>query len=456
MNAKSNDAVAFETLEDRQMMSVGHHHHHHHHASTATPKAVVPSAALTVNQNAGLLTVTGTTGNDQISISQNGNSYTVRNGSWSSVVTGSFTKVVVKGNGGNDSIVLDKSVTENADLYGGAGNDTLAGGSGNDQLFAGAGSNVLYGQGGNDTFVTIGSTADSVSGGDGSDSFWMDNSTSEIVTDLTKSESAAGHLHKVTGFLGGVSKLLAGQKLADPSVVEAGAAYKNFAGSALFSDSGPAEDDVKQGQTGDCWFLATLSSVAKINADRIRQSVVDLGDGTYAVQFTVSGKTTFIRVDADFQTFSWGGLTYADKGRGNSMWVAVMEKALATVVQGYEVNGIDGGWMADAYAYLGASSQNIWGATSATDLFNKLSTALKSGKSATFAIANVPAGAPLIASHAYTVDHVTLDAKGNMTVTLRNPWGIDGAGNDGANDGYVTITAQQAFSALLGASIAAV
>jgi hypothetical protein len=35
-------------------------------------------------------------------------------------------------------------------------------------------------------------------------------------------------------------------------------------------------------------------------------------------------------------------------------------------------------------------------------------------------------------------------------VVLRNPWGIDGAGNDGVNDGYVRLTALQAFTSFWG------
>jgi len=41
-------------------------------------------------------------------------------------------------------------------------------------------------------------------------------------------------------------------------------------------------------------------------------------------------------------------------------------------------------------------------------------------------------------------------------LVLRNPWGVDGTGNDGVNDGYVTVTGQQAFDSMLGFSYAAV
>jgi len=43
---------------------------------------------------------------------------------------------------------------------------------------------------------------------------------------------------------------------------------------------------------------------------------------------------------------------------------------------------------------------------------------------------------------------VNVDAQGQpVSVTLRNPWGTDGGGsNDGANDGYVTLTGAQLYA----------
>ena len=55
----------------------------------------------------------------------------------------------------------------------------------------------------------------------------------------------------------------------------------------------------------------------------------------------------------------------------------------------------------------------------------------------------------MITSHAYTVDHVVDNGDGTFSVVVRNPWGVDGnTSNDGANDGYVTLTAAQAYVAL--------
>lgn len=48
---------------------------------------------------------------------------------------------------------------------------------------------------------------------------------------------------------------------------------------------------------------------------------------------------------------------------------------------------------------------------------------------------------PLVDNHEYIVDKVTLDSNGTaVSITLRNPWGWDGAGSDSnTNDGIVTV-----------------
>ena len=298
-NEVTNNVVSFETLEGRELMSATHHHHAIHAAVTPVKlNPVLPApiiVPLAINQNAGILQINGTTGSDNITVSQSGNVFTIKNGLWSTTVTGTFTKLVVKGLGGTDSINLDASITENADIYGGAGNDTLTGGSGNDRIFAGAGNNVVNGGAGNDTIITVGSNSDTVNGGAGTDSYWMDSSTTEVITDLSAVEKAAKHEHRISGFIGGVSTTLNGQSFAEPATSNASMVYKNFSTMPLFSEKGPSVDDINQGYVGDCWYLSSLASVAKVNPDKISQSVVDLGDGTYAVQFTRNGQNVFSR-----------------------------------------------------------------------------------------------------------------------------------------------------------------
>ena len=76
----------------------------------------------------------------------------------------------VFGQGGNDVITLDESngALPPANLFGGAGNDTLTGGSGNDLIFGQDGDDTLSGRGGFDLLFG-GAGNDVLTGGDGDD-----------------------------------------------------------------------------------------------------------------------------------------------------------------------------------------------------------------------------------------------------------------------------------------------
>ena len=155
---------------------------------------------LGVSQSATQLIITGTADNDTITVAQSGNTYTIKNGTWSTTVTGAFQQIVVNGNGGSDSIVMDKSVTTPCIIKAsGAGNDTLTGGSGNDSIYGGTGNNVINGGAGDDTIVALGSTSDAITGGAGKDTYWLDNSKTEVITDLEAAEAKT--VHRITSFM---------------------------------------------------------------------------------------------------------------------------------------------------------------------------------------------------------------------------------------------------------------
>src|SRR5206468_3855473 len=88
--------------------------------------------------------------------------------------------------------------------------------------------------------------------------------------------------------------------------------------------------DINQGSVGDCYFLSTLQSLAFSQPGRLEEMAVDLGDGTYAVQFKRAGVTSFVRVDGDLPTGGWNGLAYAHPlTTGSAIWAPLMEKAYA-------------------------------------------------------------------------------------------------------------------------------
>jgi len=240
--------------------------------------------------------------------------------------------------------------------------------------------------------------------------------------------------------------------IAEPAVTDSSIRYTSFSSNPLFSNAGPKADDVIQGYVGDCYFLSSLASIAKTNPALIKKDIKANTDGTFTVTFLRNGKAEAVVVDSKLPTWSNGQLAYAGTGAQGSLWVALYEKAYTVFrTHANSYASIDGGWMSDVFAAFGLKTSTTMSATTGTALLNSMKTDLKANREVTFAVGNNAKNAPVITNHAYTVVAVTTDAKGNpINVTLRNPWGVDGAGNDGKNDGYVTITAEQAKSVMLG------
>jgi hypothetical protein len=443
---RKNQVALIENLEGRTLMS-------------ATPLGISQVAFDGGTQ----LRITGTAGNDQITVKQTAAGLVVGNtGGWSQTVGASFASLWINGQGGNNSIKLDASVTINAILFGGGANDTIVSGSGNDMLYGGTGKNVLQAGAGTDTLVCLGSTADTLIGGSGKDSFWTDNSAAEKIQNLTTAEISGGNVHKVGGFTNAGSITVAGKKIAATKAVvagtssikepvaEAGDTYASFSNDPIFSDAGPSANDIYQGNIGDCYYLSVLSSTAKVDPSRIRQSMLDLGDGTVVVQLFKNGKAVYVHETENLPVNN-GTLDYAGLGAQNSTWAALMEKAWCYVrTSKASYASIDSGWMDESYKALNATNiVSTYTAATGDSLLALFGKDLSSGLSVTYATTNnVPNGSGLVGDHAYMVDRVTLNNKGAVvSVTLRNPWGVNA---DGTGDGYVTLNGTQALGALSG------
>jgi hypothetical protein len=253
--------------------------------------------------------------------------------------------------------------------------------------------------------------------------------------------SATGTTHAVPRTLGA-----APPSLPDPTSDVGGARYENFSSRPLFSKYGPRADDVYQGSIGDCYLLASLGSIASANPQLIRNRVVDLGDGTFAVQFTAAGATAYVRVDADLPVTS-GGLVYAKLGRQGSLWVAIVEKAYAFFRSGQgSYASLDNGFMADVYDHLGLRNGSLFNVSSAQTLLQRLQSDLASGRAVTLGTRGDCGEVPVMEAHAYMVDSVVTDSSGNVThLRLRNPWGTDDMPGHGPDDGYILLTAAQAM-----------
>jgi Ca2+-binding RTX toxin-like protein len=123
----------------------------------------------------GVLTILGDANNNNIEISRNAAGRILVNGGAVTVVGGTptvanTTLISAFGLGGNDNISMNEAngALPKANLFGGAGNDTITGGSGNDQLFGEAGNDTILGKGGFDLLFG-GDGNDVLTGGDGDD-----------------------------------------------------------------------------------------------------------------------------------------------------------------------------------------------------------------------------------------------------------------------------------------------
>jgi Ca2+-binding RTX toxin-like protein len=363
---------------------------------------------------------------------------------------------ILHGRGGNDTLIGAGGADK---LYGGIGNDSLDGGAGNDSLYGDAGNDIQNGGTGDDLLIAVGGGIyDIVSGGDDNDTFWIDSNVTEGVMDASADEIATGAVHRVGAFANKASKELLGQAIADPILKGTSVKYRNFKLNPLFATGGPSIDDVRQGQLGDCYFLAQIGSFAKLAPELIQQAIVDFGDGTYGVQFKRGASTLFYRLDADLPSYSTSALAYAAFGAEGSIWVAMLEKAWAMFrTARNSFASIEAGFMTEVASAFGQS--NTWGVTTTnpSSVLALLKSELDAGKSVTIGTYGSQAPASLlVGGHAYSVESIIADGAGGYTIVLRNPWAVDGyTSADGVQDGYVTLSAAQFTAAVQAYAIAA-
>jgi hypothetical protein len=106
--------------------------------------------------------------------------------------------------------------------------------------------------------------------------------------------------------------------------------------------------------------------------------------------------------------------------------------------------------MSEPFRALGTTAAgitNMWVAGNQNATLLNIRAALLAGKAVSAGTPPVAPtnGCPCVGWHAYTVDSVQVVGGVPVSITLRNPWSVDGAGSDGVNDGYVTATASQFF-----------
>lgn len=376
------------------------------------------------------LNITGTSGDDSIMVSQSGTRITIVANGQTYTQLGTFGDIVLHGLDGNDTLVIDPSVTTPTLVYGGDGNDTIRA--------LGAGKM---------TVVTIGNGTNTITGNGVNTSYWVNPADT---VNASAAEIASNSVNVVTNFYQPFSsdptnakyipRSLDGQNLPDPT--DAGVTERLTADS--FFGTGPTMADINQGIVGDCYFLAPLASLAYSEPSTLQNMGVDLGDGTYAVRFVRNGVPTFVRVDGDLPAggFFTDGLSNAFIGASGNVWGPIFEKAYTFFRYGQNTYAsINIGFQGTTMTDLGLSSVNVQASSKDTVILADITAALSANKPVMVSTAAViSGGAPIVASHAYTVIGASRDKTGTLYIQLRNPWGVDGFNVDSnPNDGIITI-----------------
>jgi fibronectin type 3 domain-containing protein len=222
--------------------------------ATLTTSPTVPPGNSTVTlatRYGNELVITLTGADDTVSVSQSGSILTIVANGQTATQAVPAAGLFIYTRGGTDGIHVDQSVTVRT------------------------------------TIETIDSAVDTISSSSADVSLWDDSG--DIFTGMAT-------VHTVSSFAGGVSKAT-GASLADPS--DSGTIM--HAGASLWG-SGPVAGDVNQGNSGDCYFLSSLAAFAGVSPARLEQSAVDMGDGTYTVDYISNGSPEYVRVSNDLPT----------------------------------------------------------------------------------------------------------------------------------------------------------
>jgi Ca2+-binding RTX toxin-like protein len=164
---------------------------------------ITPAVGAFFTPGIGLLSVFGDSLDNTIEVSRNAAGQILVNNGAVNVVGGSATVantaiIQIFGQGGNDQISLNEAngALPRANLFGGAGNDTLTGGSGTDMLFGQAGNDTLLGKGGID-FLFGGADNDTLTGGDADDLVFGESGNDRMIwnpgDDTDLNEGGAGN-----------------------------------------------------------------------------------------------------------------------------------------------------------------------------------------------------------------------------------------------------------------------
>jgi hypothetical protein len=191
--------------------------------------------------------------------------------------------------------------------------------------------------------------------------------------------------------------------------------------------------DVKQGNIGDCYYMAPLAAIARKNPDLIRNMIQQNPDGSYSVTFYQKRKfwellkpeftPVIVNVNNEFPIMSDGTpafAKYGDSGGGKEeLWSMIAEKAYAQYRGSYnEINS--GGKPGDTMELItGKASKRQMALFTSIDQLADLDSqgyVITAGTWSLFSTKGVKN------NHAYYVKGFD---KQNHKIILGNPWGYE-------------------------------
>lgn len=198
-----------------------------------------------------------------------------------------------------------------------------------------------------------------------------------------------------------------------PTTLNNSHTYRQVNGS-LFQN-GISAEDIRQGRLGNCYFLATLSSIAQEKPARIQNMFLDNNDGTFTVRFFNNGVADYVTVDRFLPTDASGNLVYASIGlsainAANELWVALAEKAYAQLAES--------GWSRRSSEDAKNSYAAIAGGW--MDAVMEQVTALNTAESSAVSMAKQQAIALVNSSKLLTAGFINLDSQKNNFGIVNN------------------------------------
>jgi hypothetical protein len=143
-------------------------------------------------------------------------------------------------------------------------------------------------------------------------------------------------------------------------------------GDTLYENIEPS--DPRQGELGDCWLVAAMSSAAENHGQHMTKLFKrsDLPNGKYTIDFFdiragSSGGWVEVTVDDQVPCHNGGRPLFVSSRNSNELWPMILEKAFAKFVGGYEhLRGGQSLWawqamgICDKHAYLEERDDSTW------------------------------------------------------------------------------------------------